>query len=238
MPRAPRIDFPGLPQHLVVRGNDRNLVFFSDQDRLHFLKCLGEAREKGGCDIHAFVLMSNHVHILVTPRVEGGASRMIQDLGRAYVRHVNNLHSRSGTLYEGRFKSSIVETARYFLACMRYIEMNPVRARLAQHPASYRWSSFGQNITGDPGGLVTPHAEYLALGRDPAIPRAARKPTHACSRPPQAMRRSTRYATRRGRARRWVARSSCADWRGCSTGKSRSCLKAGRDRSRDLSPFS
>ena len=91
---------------------------------------------------------------------------MMQDLGRAYVGHVNKLHGRTGALYEGRFKSSLVETARYFLACMRYIEMNPVRARLSMHPAGYEWSSHGQNISGEPNGLITPHTEYLNLGRD------------------------------------------------------------------------
>jgi putative transposase len=165
MPRPTRIDFPGLPQHLIVRGNDRNAIFFTDQDRSYFLKCLGEARNERGCDVHAFVLMTNHVHILATGRTQRAVSRMMQDLGRAYVGHVNKLHARTGALYEGRFKSSVIETTRYFLACMRYIEMNPVRARMVAHPALHVWSSYGQNITGDPGGLVTPHPEYLSLGR-------------------------------------------------------------------------
>jgi putative transposase len=165
MPRQPRIDFPGLPQHLIVRGNDRQPIFFNAEDRLHFLKCLGEARAKRGCDIHAFVLMPNHVHILATPRVEHAASLTMQDVGRAYVSNLNKLHRRTGALYEGRFKSSLVETTRYFIACMRYIEMNPVRARIAAYPAAFEWSSHGQNITGDPNGLITPHAEYLNLGR-------------------------------------------------------------------------
>jgi putative transposase len=160
-----------LPQHLIVRGNDRKQIFFSEQDRLYFLRCLGETRAQRGCDIHAFVLMSNHVHILATPRAEHGASRMMQDLGRAYVTHVNKLHGRTGALYEGRFKSSLVETARYFLACMRYIETNPVRARMVSHPASYEWSSHGQNMTGQPSGLITPHPEYLSLGKG-AVERA------------------------------------------------------------------
>ena len=165
MPRQPRIDFPGLPQHLIVRGNDRQPIFFNAEDRLHFLKCLGEARARRRCDVHAFVLMPNHVHILATPRVEHAASLTIQDVGRAYVSNLNKLYGRTGALYEGRFKSSLVETTRYFIACMRYIEMNPVRARIAPDPASFEWSSHGQNITGEPGGLLTAHAEYLNLGR-------------------------------------------------------------------------
>jgi putative transposase len=166
MPRPPRIDFPGLPLHLIVRGNDRKPIFFSDDDRLYFLQCIGKISAKRACEIHAFVLMPNHVHMLATPRREHAASRMMQDLGRAYVAHVNKLHGRTGALYEGRFRSSLVETTRYFLACMRYIEMNPVRARITQDPRRYEWSSYGQNITGDPTGLVTPHSEYLSLGRD------------------------------------------------------------------------
>jgi putative transposase len=172
MPRRPRTDFPGLPQHLIVRGNDRKPIFFSRDDRLRFLECLGQSRARRACEVHAFVLMPNHVHILATPREDHAASRMMQDVGRAYVAYVNKRHQRTGALYEGRFKSSLVETTRYFLACMRYIEMNPVRAHLASGPDAYEWSSFGQNITGDPGGLITPHAEYLMLGRN-AVQRAS-----------------------------------------------------------------
>jgi len=156
----------GLPHHLIVRGNDRKAMFFSDSDRLFFLERLAEAGTRRGCDIHAFVLMTNHVHLLATPLRERAASRAMQDLGRAYVPYINKIRGRTGSLFEGRFKSSIVETARYFLACMRYIEMNPVRAGMVSRPGSYEWSSHGQNITGDPTGLVTPHAEYLNLGRD------------------------------------------------------------------------
>ena len=173
MPRPPRFDFPGLPQHLIVRGNDRNDIFFSEQDRLYFLKCLGEARARRSCDIHAFVLMTNHVHLLATGHAERSISLMMQDLGRAYVSHVNKLHGRTGALYEGRFKSSVVETMTYLLTCMRYIELNPVRARIAPHPSAYAWSSYGQNITGEPTGLITAQPEYRTLGRDRAERAAA-----------------------------------------------------------------
>ena len=166
MPRRSRIDFPGLPQHIVVRGNDRRPIFFRDSDRLFFLERLAESLTTRGCDIHAFVLMSNHVHLLATPRCAGALSRAMQELGRAYVSYVNKVHHRTGGLYEGRFKSSVVETTRYFLACMRYIEMNPVRAGITPHPGAYEWSSHGQNITGEPTGLLTPHQEYLNLGCD------------------------------------------------------------------------
>lgn len=166
MPRSPRFDLPGLPQHLIVRGNDRQPIFFSDEDRSYFLKCLADTRQKRSCDIHAFVLMTNHVHLLATGRAQGSISRMMQDLGRAYVSHVNKLHGRTGALYEGRFKSSVVETMTYFLTCMRYIELNPVRARMVRHPSAYPWSSYRQNITGEPAGLITAQPEYRSLGRD------------------------------------------------------------------------
>jgi len=167
MPRAKRLDLPGLSHHLWVRGNDRRPIFFSDADRYRFLQCLGEARANRQCEIHAFVLMTNHVHVLATPRAAGGLSKMMQDIGRKYVRYVNMSHERTGGLYEGRFKSNLVETSSYFLTCMRYIELNPVRARMVEHVAHYPWSSFGQNVTGEPTGLITPHPEYLALGSEP-----------------------------------------------------------------------
>lgn len=168
MPRPPRLALTGLPHHLVIRGNDRRPIFFSDFDRLFFLDRLAQAATRRHCHIHAFVLMTNHVHLLATPNEELAASRAMQDIGRAYVAYVNKAHHRTGSLFEGRFRSSIVETSRYFLACMRYIERNPVRAGMAAHPGSYEWSSYGQNITGDPTGLVTPHPEYLNLGREAA----------------------------------------------------------------------
>jgi putative transposase len=110
--------------------------------------------------------MSNHVHVLATAYESGGLSRLIQDVGRVYVKHVNTTHGRTCGLYEGRFHSSLVESSRYFLTCMRYIEMNPVRAGIASRPGDHLWSSFGQNVTGEPTGLITAHAEYLALGSD------------------------------------------------------------------------
>jgi putative transposase len=157
-----------MPQHLVVRGNNRHDVFFRDADRLVFLRYLAEACDDDACELHAFVLMSNHVHLLATGKAPMALSTLMQDVGRRYVKYVNSAYKRSGALYEGRFKSSLVETSAYFLACMRYIELNPVRAGLARSPGEYPWSSFGQNAFGDPSGALTPHPEYLALGSDPA----------------------------------------------------------------------
>jgi putative transposase len=172
MPRAPRIDVAGLPQHLIVRGNDRADIFFGSGDRSYFLDCIGQASRTRECDVHAFVLMDNHVHLLATSQVSGAVSRLMQDVGRRYVKRVNKKYGRTGTRFEGRFKSSIVQTDAYFLACMRYIEMNPVRAAMVAHPEQFRWSSHRSNASGAPAGLLTPHAEYLALGNQP-LERAA-----------------------------------------------------------------
>ena len=173
MPRTSRIDLPGLPQHLISRGNNRNDIFFRDRDRLVFLEYLAEACTDNDCAVHAFVLMSNHVHLLATGNAPMAISRMMQDLGRRYVLYVNSAYKRTGALYDGRFKSSLVETSSYLLACMRYIELNPVRAGMVRSPGEHPWSSFGQNASGDPTGLVKPHPEYLQLSADPARRRAA-----------------------------------------------------------------
>lgn len=166
MPRSPRIDLPGLPQHLIVRGNNRGGIFFREADRLVFLKYLGEASREDRCDVHSFVLMDNHVHLLATGNGPMSLSRMMQDVGRRYVKYVNSAYGRTGALYEGRFKSSLVETSSYLLTCMRYIELNPVRARMVRSPEEFQWSSFRQNASGDPTGLISAHPEYLALGAD------------------------------------------------------------------------
>jgi len=142
-------------------------MFFHANDRGVFLRYLGEACLANDCDVHAFVLMTNHVHLLATGRARMALSKAMQDVGRRYARYVNSAYARTGTLYEGRFKSSLVETRAYFLTCMRYIELNPVRAGMVRHPGEYLWSSFRQNISGEPTGLVKPHAEYLRLGKTP-----------------------------------------------------------------------
>jgi putative transposase len=164
MPRPPRIDLPGIPQHVVARGNNRTPIFFKDLDRNVYLRYLWESATSANCEVHAYVLMSNHVHLLVTGSKEGAVSRMMQGVGRRYARFVNRSYGRTGTLFEGRFKSSLVDNERYFLTCMRYIEMNPVRAGIVQDPERYRWSSFADNASGAPAGLVVAHFEYLRLG--------------------------------------------------------------------------
>lgn len=166
MPRPRRLNLVGIPQHITQRGNNRQDCFFDDEDRLTYLELLHRAAVRRACFIHAYVLMTNHVHILMTPTVADGASRLMQDMGREYVRYINRIYRRSGTLFEGRFKSSPVDSAVYCLICYRYIELNPVRAAMVQAPADYRWSSHRCNGLGRADDLITPHEEWLALGKN------------------------------------------------------------------------
>jgi len=164
MPRQPRYNLPGLPQHVIQRGNNRQDVFFDDGDYQRYLSDLGDIAADTGCQIHAFVLMTNHVHLLVTPTVSNGISKLMQGLGRRYVAYINHHYQRSGTLWEGRYKASLVAEDNYLLACMRYIELNPVRAVMVEHPGDYRWSSYHYNAYGKRCGLnLTEHDYYTAL---------------------------------------------------------------------------
>ena len=164
MPRKPRFFIPGMPVHAVQRGHNRSAVFFADFDYLEYLRFLKKAADDCSCAIHAYILMTNHVHLLITPAEEKSVGRLFQSLGRHYVRYVNTTYQRHGALWEGRYKSNLIESQSYFLACMRYIEMNPVRAGIAKHPADYRWSSYTANALGVDNAIITPHHEYLALG--------------------------------------------------------------------------
>lgn len=164
MPRPPRLELPGVPQHVIQRGNNRAGCFFGDPDRRFYLKCLAESAARRGCAVHAYVLMSNHVHLLVTPCQPGAVAAMLQDLGRRYVRVINTIHGRTGTLWEGRFRSSLVDSENYLLTCHRYIELNPVRAGLVSDPAAYPWSSHAHYAADRVNGLITEHPVYLRLG--------------------------------------------------------------------------
>lgn len=166
MPRPRRLNLVGIPQHITQRCNNRQACFFDNEDRQIYLALLQRAARRRGCDIHAFVLMTNHVHILATPSVADGVSRLMQDVGREYVRYINSTYGRSGTLWEGRFKSSPVDSAEYCLICYQYIEMNPVRAAMVDMPDHYRWSSYRCNALGQDNELITPHEEWMALGVD------------------------------------------------------------------------
>ena len=168
MARLPRFDLPGLPQHIIQRGNDRQACFADEADYLHYRQELGEAALRHGCALHAYVLMTNHVHLLVTPHEAGAASRMMQAIGRRYVGSFNARYRRTGTLWEGRFKAALVDSERYVLACYRYIELNPVRAAMTADPGDYRWSSHARNARGIHETRISPHPTYLRLGADDA----------------------------------------------------------------------
>jgi putative transposase len=164
MPRLPRLDLPGIAQHVVQRGVDRQPCFFTDGDRIRYLDELREICLKSGCRVHAYVLMTNHVHLLLTPAATGQVSWTLQALGRRYVRYVNDRYGRTGTLWEGRFKSCLVDSESYLLRCYRYIELNPVRAGMVAKPGDYLWSSFAHNALGASDQLVHAHRSWLALG--------------------------------------------------------------------------
>jgi putative transposase len=164
MPRKPRFILPGQPQHVIIRGVNREPIFLRNMDYHYYLKRLREAAEKNYCAIHAYVLMTNHVHLLITPEDSEGISKAIQVLGRYYVQYFNKTQNRTGTLWEGRYKSTPVDSEHYLLTCYRYIELNPVRANMVTHPADYPWSSYHHNASGQPNDIITRHSTYHSLG--------------------------------------------------------------------------
>ena len=166
MARLPRSVIPGLPTHVIQRGNNRQAAFFSSGDYREYLKSLCTAAAQNACAVHAYVLMTNHVHLLITPATPVSLSRLMQSVGRRYVRYANATYDRTGTLWEGRFRSAVVDSDRYLLTCMRYIEMNPVRAGIVNKPHDYPWSSFAYNALGAPDVTISPHPLYEALAQD------------------------------------------------------------------------
>ncbi len=167
MPRKPRFFVPGASVHALSRGHNRSAVFFDEFDYLEYLRCLKQAADRCGCAVHAYVLMTNHVHLLLSPQGPDSVGRLFQSLGRHYVRYVNATYGRRGGLWEGRHKCNVIESQAYLLSCMRYIELNPVRAGMVDHPAKYRWSSYAANALGVGNAVLTAHAEYAALGGMP-----------------------------------------------------------------------
>lgn len=165
MPRRARITMAGVPHHIIQRGNNRSACFYSDGDYLFYLDWLEQYAKKHQCSIHAYVLMTNHVHLLITPETDDGLASLMKSLGQRYVQYVNRTYSRSGTLWEGRFRSCITNEERYVLACYRYIELNPIRANIVEHPAMYKWSSYRVNAQDDTSDLIEPHGVYLHLAR-------------------------------------------------------------------------
>jgi putative transposase len=165
MPRRTRYFLPGQPLHIIQRGNNRQATFFHDDDYGLYRDWLAEAALANGCAVHAYVLMTNHVHLLVTPEGEDSVPRTMQSLGRRYVRHVNAAHGRTGTLWEGRYRAAPIDTDDYFFSCCVYIELNPVRARVVKHPRHYAWSSYRAHAEGHKDALLTEHDVFARLGR-------------------------------------------------------------------------
>lgn len=162
--RRPRLELPGIPLHITHRGVNRGATFIDDEDFASYLQALDECSRGQGVAVHGYVLMTNHVHLLVSAETGGAVSRMMQALGRRYVRAFNARYGRTGTLWEGRYKSCLVDSARYLLACLRYIELNPVRAAMVAQPWEHRWSSVHAHLGLRADVCLTPHPGYLALG--------------------------------------------------------------------------
>lgn len=165
MPRRPRVILPGVPLHVIQRGNNREACFGSAEDYRLYLEWLEEYSRKEICQIHAYVLMTNHVHLLVSSEETSGLGNMMKRLGQRYVQHFNRSYKRSGTLWEGRFRSCLLQEDSYLLACQRYIELNPVRAGMVKHPADYPWSSYHANARGERSSFIHPHSTYKQLGK-------------------------------------------------------------------------
>ncbi|XGA79196.1 transposase [Halomonas sp. CH40] len=164
MPRKPRVSLPGVPEHIIQRGNNRQVIFTSDEDMEAYAAWLQDYAKQFDVAVHAWVLMSNHVHLLCTPQTPNAVSQLMQFVGRRYVQYFNRRYQRSGTLWEGRFRSCLVQEESYLLQLYRYIELNPVRAGMVVDPADYRWSSYQGNGLGKRIKLLTPHPLYLTLG--------------------------------------------------------------------------
>jgi len=166
MPRHARIVAAGFPMHVILRGIDRTAIFFEEEDYRVFLEALAALAASESVRVHAYVLMTNHVHLLLTPATDRGPALLMKGLGQRYVQHVNRKYRRTGTLFEGRFRSSVIEADSYLLACQRYIELNPVRARIVPAPGDYPWSSYRYNALGDADTVVGPHPLYLDLSEN------------------------------------------------------------------------
>lgn len=173
MARLPRLTLPGQPHHVIQRGNNRQAIFMDREDREMLLALLGEHAARLQVALHAYVLMDNHFHLLATPSSETGLPQWMQAVGRRYVRYFNDRHGRSGTLWEGRYRSTLIQTERYFLACMAYIDLNPVRAGMVIDARDYAWSSHGHYAGLRHDKVITPHALYWSLGNTPFAREAA-----------------------------------------------------------------
>jgi putative transposase len=173
MARLPRFTLPGYPHHVIQRGNNRQAIFVSPENHQTLLDLMAESAKRFEVDVHAYVLMNNHFHLLLTPHTETGLPLMMQAVGRRYVRYFNDLQGRSGTLWEGRYRSTVIEAERFLLACMAYIDLNPVRAGLVAQARDYPWSSYGHYTGQRIDKLITPHSLFWELGNTPFAREAA-----------------------------------------------------------------
>ena len=173
MPRRPRLELPGTPLHVIQRGVNRCAIFMDNIDREHYYDLLCDAASAHDIAIHAYVFMGNHIHLLLTSPRPDVLSRVMRNTGQCYVQAFNRRHRRSGTLWQGRFKSCLVDTERYLMTVYRYIELNPVRAAMVERPEQHRWSSVHANLGLLKDPLVTPHSIYLELDQDAAVRAAA-----------------------------------------------------------------
>ncbi len=167
MARLPRLTVPGYPHHIIQRGNNRQAIFAAPEDYRTLLALVEEHARAAQVAVHAYVLMSNHFHLVATPETAEGIPRMMQAVGRRYVRYFNQAQSRTGTLWEGRYRSTLIQAERYLLACMVYLDLNPVRAGLVAGPQDYPWSSHSHYVGASVDHLVTPHPLYWSLGNTP-----------------------------------------------------------------------
>jgi putative transposase len=165
MARLPRFILPGYPQHVIQRGNNRQPILRDEEDYWFLWGKLRDAAAKFQCDVHAYVLMPNHFHLILTPWQDEGIGKLMQYTGRYYVQHVNGRYGRTGTLWEGRYRATLFDPTAYLLEASRYVELNAVRAGLVASPQDYDWSSYAANALGTEDELVTPHAAYKQLGR-------------------------------------------------------------------------
>ena len=173
MARLPRLTVTGYPQHVILRGNNRQDIFRNTADYQRMLDLIEQHSREQGVEIHAYVLMTNHLHLLLTPQKDQALPKMMQAVGRSYVQTFNKVHGRTGTLWEGRYRSTLIQTERYLLACMAYIDLNPVRAQMVAQPDDYIWSSYSHYVGRRNDRLITPHALYWGLGNTPFAREAA-----------------------------------------------------------------
>ena len=173
MARLPRLTVTDYPHHVILRGNNRQPIFLDTEDYQRMLALLEQHAKEQGVEVHAYVLMTNHLHLLVTPRRERALPLMMQAVGRSYVRTFNQRHGRTGTLWEGRYRSTLIQTERYLLACMVYIDLNPVRAGMVGRPEDHPWSSYAHYLGQRQDRLITPHPMYWTLGNTPFAREAA-----------------------------------------------------------------